>query len=153
MPSGQKEPRCRQGERSWGQPAHRCKHEITTYNSKQVLIEESSPVTHNSEQENKGIHSYSVRCYRLDFRLEQWAEGLNCLELLVFFFHASKSRPSGDTFLPPSSPHLSPCATLLLGTNITGCLQPQDILWQLNVILSRLCLHHHVFVYRNIIYK
>lgn len=41
MPSGQKEPRCRQGERIWGQPAHRRKHEITTYNSKQVLIEES----------------------------------------------------------------------------------------------------------------
>lgn len=74
MPLGQKDLRCRQGERSWGQPMHRCKHQITIYNSKQVLIEEPSPVIRNSEQENKPVHSFNVCCYGLDFRLIQWAE-------------------------------------------------------------------------------
>lgn len=71
MPLGQEEPRCKQGERSWGQPVHRCKHQITIYNSKQVLIEESSPVIRNSEQENKPVRSFNVRSYGPDFRLIQ----------------------------------------------------------------------------------
>lgn len=71
MPLEQKETRCRQGERNWGQAVHRCKHQITIYNSKQVLIEESSPVIRNSEQENKLPLSFNVHSYRLDFRLIQ----------------------------------------------------------------------------------
>lgn len=69
MPLGQKELRCRQGERSLGQPMHRCKHQITIYNSKQVLIEESSPVICNSAQENKPVCTFNVCSSRLDFRL------------------------------------------------------------------------------------
>lgn len=72
MPLGQKELRCRQGERSWGQSMHRCKHQITIYNSKQVLIAEPSPVICNSEQENKPVCSFNVHSYRiLDYYSEQ----------------------------------------------------------------------------------
>lgn len=42
---------------------HRCKHQITIYNSKQVLIAESSPVIRNSEQEDKPVCSFNVHSY------------------------------------------------------------------------------------------
>lgn len=50
--------------------------QVADYHSKQVLIEESSPVIHNSEQENKSFHSFHAHSHALDVRLIQQAEGL-----------------------------------------------------------------------------